>query len=486
MVNLGTMGSRIAIGLFILAVCMPDRNGPGLAANAQSARRRPNILLIVTDDQRPDTIRALGNKTIYTPTLDSLVRNGTTFTRAIAPNPLCTPSRAELMTGCCQFSNGPRGFMVHIKPGFAFWGQTMRDAGYHGWHVGKWMNFGSVKAHGYEETQGLFRGGAPWKDDFPFDFKGRKTTGYGRWGFKTDEGRFLRELGVGLTPETSKHIADAAIHFINRKPTKPFFLHVNFPAPHDPLLLPPGYEDKYNPDTIPLPPNYLPKHPFDHGAYKDRQEVMLPWPRTPRDIREEIAAYYAVISHMDEHIGRILAALKTTGQEDDTIVIFTSDNGEAIGSHGLLSKKNMYEHTVGVPLIFKGPRIPKGERRDAQCYLRDLFPTVCDLTGIKIPATVEGRSLVRVIRGEENSVYPHIFGYHSNVQRMIRTNKWKLIHYPKIGKYQFFDLSEDPYELHDLAAHPQYNKVLAELRAKLKTWQKRVGDPLAKTKEPQP
>jgi arylsulfatase A-like enzyme len=306
------------------------------------------------------------------------------------------------------------------------------------------------------------------------------VTGYRGWVFQTDDRKLFPEKGVGLTPDISNRFADAAVTFIRRKPKKPFFLHVNFTAPHDPLLLPPGYEKMYDPTKMPLPANYLPRHPFDHGNARGRDEVLLPFPRTKKDVREEIAAYYAVISHLDAAIGRILAALEETGQAKETVVIFSSDHGVAIGSHGLRGKQNMYEHTIGVPLIFRGPGIPHGARRDAQVYLRDLFPTTCELAGIEIPKAVEGKSLVGVIRGKEKGVYPQVFGYFKDVQRMIRTDRFKLIHYPKIERYQLFDLRADPNELHDLSGDDGHKAVFAGLRKKLEAWQKEVDDPVLK------
>jgi arylsulfatase A-like enzyme len=274
-----------------------------------------------------------------------------------------------------------------------------------------------------------------------------------------------------------EEFADAAIRLIKRKPRDPFFLHVNFTAPHDHLLMPPGHEGRYDPEKISLPPNFLPRHPFDHGNFEGRDELLLPWPRTSKDVREDLAVYYAVISHMDEQVGRILEALEQTGQRDETIVIFTSDQGLAMGSHGLRGKQNMYEHTVGTPLIWKGPGVPKGQRTGAQCYLRDLYPTICELVDIDIPGTVQGRSLVPVIRGEEESIYSCVFGHFKNVQRMIRTDRWKLIHYPKVGEFQLFDLTNDPHELNNLADNPKHAEVVKQLHDRLRAWQKNVGDP---------
>ena len=439
------------------------------------ATPRPNVLLLVSDDQRPDTIAALGNKIIRTPNLDGLVRRGTAFTRAVAPDPVCVPSRAEIMTGCCGFRNGVTSRGGRIKPELVLWAQTMRQAGYHSWYVGKWMNDGRPTTRGYEESLGLFTGGGAkwWKDTV--DHHGRPVTGYRGWVFQTDDRHLFPEKGVGLTPGIDKHFANAAIEFIRRKSDRPFFLHVNFTAPHDPLLMPPGYEKMYDPRTIPLPPNFRPEHPFDHGNFRSRDEQLLPWPRTPRDVREDLAVYYAVISHMDEQVGRILAALQSTGRAENTLVIFTSDQGLAVGSHGLRGKQNLYDHTVGTPLIFAGPGIPRDRRSGAQCYLRDMYPTVCDLAGIAIPKTVQGRSLVPVLRGKVKSIYPAVFGCWGHCQRMIRTERFKLIHYPKIGRRQLFDLERDPRETNDLADSPFHRDVLADLKARLAAWQRESG-----------
>lgn len=472
---------QVAPWLVCLAMALAGRTARSEApvtAEPPSPRRTPNILFLLTDDQRPDTIAALGNAHIRTPHLDTLVRTGTAFTRAVCANPLCVPSRAEILTGCSGFRNGVLpDFSNRLDPKLPLWPEVLRDAGYHTWYVGKWHTAGRPSTRGYEESLGLFAGG---KTSPPrqVDHRGREVTGYRGWVFQTDDGKLFPEQGVGLTPDISRRFADAAIAFLNRKPSKPFFLHVNFTAPHDPLLLPPGYEKAYDPARLPLPANFLPRHPFDHGNLTGRDEQLWPFPRTEGDVRAELAAYYAVISHLDEQIGRILEALRATGQAENTVVIFASDHGLAIGSHGLRGKQNMYEHTIGVPLVLRGPGIPKGKRCAAQVYLRDLFPTACDLAGVKVPVAVEGRSLVPLLRGERAALYPAVFGYFKDVQRMVRTERWKLIAYPQAKRQQLFDLANDPHELHDLADDPRRRAVLADLRARLAAWQKEVGDPL--------
>ncbi|MCA9113548.1 MAG: sulfatase-like hydrolase/transferase [Planctomycetaceae bacterium] len=452
------------------------------AAAAPSAETKPpNILVLVSDDQRPDTLGVFGNSLIRTPHLDALAARGTRFTRATCSNPICTPSRAEIMTGASGFRNGVGYFGGKIRPEMALWADTFRQAGYETCYVGKWHNDGTPQTRGYVRTRGLYRGGGGKWAVPSFDWNGRPVTGYRGWIFYDEEGKPQPKYGTGLTAGISQHFADDASAVIEEAGDRPFFLHVNFTAPHDPLLMPYGYEAMYNPDEMPVPENFLAEHPFDHGNFDGRDERLFEWPRTPKMVRDELAVYYAVISHLDAQIGRVLAALEKSGQQDNTIVIFTSDHGLAVGSHGLRGKQSMYEHTIGVPLILAGPGIPRNEHRDAQCYLRDLFPTTCDLAGLEIPDSVEGRSLRPVLDGSREEIYEAVFGMFRNSQRMIRTAGWKLIDYPQAGRRQLFDLQHDPLEKNDLSRDPQHMAKQQELLARLRTWQREHDDPVLKT-----
>jgi arylsulfatase A-like enzyme len=448
------------------------------SASPLLAAEKPNIVVIVADDMRPDCIAALGHPVIKTPNLDRLVREGTAFPRAVAAYPICHVSRAELLTGCTAFRCGVPWRGNLIDPKLATWAGTFRDAGYQTWYVGKWHNDGRPKERGYTATRGLYTsGGAKGQPlTFPRDSYGRPVTGYTGWTFKNEDGEVELEKGIGLTAETSKHIGDAAVAFIEQKETKPFFLHVNFAAPHDPRIFPPGTEKMYDPAKMPLPPSFRKEHGFDHGNLKGRDEVLLAYPRDPEEVKRELAVYYALISDMDAHIGRILAALETAKKLDNALIIFTSDQGMAVGSHGLVGKQNLYDHTFGVPLVMRGPGIAKGKKLPAQCYLRDLFPTTCDLAGITIPATAEGKSLVPVIEGKKDSVYDAVFGYFTDTQRGIRDDRYKLIRYPKANVTQLFDLRDDPRELRNLANDPRYKDRIAAMLAKLQAEQKKWGD----------
>ena len=447
-----------------------------------AAEPPPNILFLLADDMRSDCISALGNPRIDTPNLDALVARGMTFTRATCSYPICVVSRAEMLTGMHGWENGIAG-RSGSKPAAdaSWWPQTFADAGYETWHVGKWHVSGRPSTRGYTEVAGMFgSGGAKWWEDLR-DWKDFPVTGYRGWIFQDDSGKVkYPEMGVGVTPGISSKFADAAISLIERKPEKPWMMHVNFTAPHDPLFVPPGLEDKYGVEDMALPENYAPDHPFDHGNYAGRDEALLDWPRTEHAVKDLLRVYYSVIDDMDAQIGRILATLEKTGQLENTLIIFTSDHGMSCGSHGLRGKQNQYEHTINVPFVVAGPGIESGSKTDAQIYLRELYPTTCDIAGIEIPDAVTAESFAPVLRGESDRHHDTIYGYFTDTQRMIRTDDgWKLIHYPKAKRWQLFDLNQDPFELKNLSDSEDagHQKKFAQLRERLVEWRERQGDP---------
>ncbi|HOX38742.1 MAG TPA: sulfatase-like hydrolase/transferase [Candidatus Brocadiia bacterium] len=438
------------------------------AAEETRMSRRPNILFLFTDDQRFDTIRALGNEEIRTPTLDGLVRDGTTFMRAHIMGSTCPAvcicSRASLLTG--------RGLyrVPHQIPGdMPTWPRTLRDAGYETFGTGKWHNGAPSYARGFASGADIFFGGMENHAKVPvFDFQ--------------PDGKYPKERQRIGTKFSSELFSDAAIDFLKRyEGDKPFFMYVAYTAPHDPRMPPKPFADMYDPEKIALPRNFMPEHPFDNGEMKIRDEMLAPFPRTAEVVRRHIAAYYGMITHVDDQIGRVLQALGDAGHAGNTIVIFAGDNGLAVGRHGLMGKQNMYEHSMRVPLIISGPGVPKNARSDALCYLHDVFPTCCETAGIPIPPTVESRSLLPLVKGEAKTGIDSVFGAYMSVQRMIREERYKLIEYTvkDMRMTQLFDLAEDPWEIVNLAERTEYRENLERLREKLAGWKKTVGDPTA-------
>jgi hypothetical protein len=232
---------------------------------------------------------------------------------------------------------------------------------------------------------------------------------------------------------------------------------------------------------VSLPPNYSPEHPFDNGELRVRDEMLLPHPRTEQAVRQEIAAYYGMIGEVDAQIGRILDAAEVNGQLDNTIVILAGDNGLAVGSHGLLGKQSVYEHSVRVPLILAGPGVPRGERREALAYLFDVFPTIAALSGVTPPSTVQGLNLLPALRNPGFTVRPAAYFAYRDLQRAVRTaDDWKLIRYDVRGVQhtQLFNLHDDPFERRSLAGDPTYAARHQELESLLVELGRTYHDPL--------
>jgi arylsulfatase A-like enzyme len=207
-----------------------------------------------------------------------------------------------------------------------------------------------------------------------------------------------------------------------------------------------------------------------------RDESLAAWPRTKEVVSDQLAEYYGLITHMDDQIGRILAALKRSGRADNTIVVFTADHGLAVGSHGLMGKQSVYEHAMGCPLVIAGPGIPKGET-DALTYLYDLMPTLLDAVGVETPAEVEGLSLRPIWQGEADTVRDSLYLTYENKMRSVTDGRWKYIRYPPIDHEQLFDLATDPDELINLVDAPAHQEQLAAMRALLKKHHAELDDP---------
>ena len=430
--------------VFVLLVC---------AGCASVDTRRPNVLFLFADDQRADTIAALGNPHIKTPNLDGLVRRGFAFTRAYCMGSqvgaVCIPSRAMLLTGRHLFAATRPADSPDIPKDHRMWPEVFRAAGYETIGIGKWHNDRASFNRAFSGGGPVFFGGM--SDPTRLDVYDYRPEG--------DYNAKYRRIGK---KHSSELFADAAIGQIRKKRQWPFAMFVAFTAPHDPRVAPPEYMRRYPKGSVPLPPNFMPKHPFDNGEMEVRDELLLGWPRTPEAIQTELAAYYAMITHMDAQIGRILRTLDQAGLAKNTLVIYGADNGLAIGSHGLLGKQNLYEHSVRVPLIFSGPGIRAG-RSSALCYLYDVHPTLCEFVGLRPVATIQGKSLLPVIRGSQEAIRDSILCAYGDVQRMVCDERWKLITYPQTQRTQLFDLSHDPHEVNDLSGDAQYASRLREM-----------------------
>lgn len=422
---------------------------------------RPNILFLFSDDQRADTIAALGNPNIRTPNLDRLVKEGTTFTRAYCmggmQGAICVPSRAMLMSSRTLFHLDEK---LQQAP---TWPEAFGKAGYRTFATGKWHNSVPGLARSFQEGRAVFLGGMT----DPHTVKVADL----------ENGKMVRQRPAGK--HATELFADNAIAFLKDAPKdRPWLCYTAFTSPHDPRVAPEEIVKPYLAEPPPLPPNFLPEHPFNNGELKIRDEMLAPFPRTEKEVRRHLAEYYACITHLDSQIGRILEALDATGQLDRTLIVFSSDHGLAIGSHGLLGKQNLYDHSMHAPLIFSGPGISKGQKTSALCYLLDIYPTLGELAKVTGPSASEGRSLIPALKDPSVSGRDGLLTAYRNVQRAYRDDRWKVIRYPQIGRTQFFDLETDPAEQHDLAQDPHHAERVEAYTAKLIAAQKAAGDTL--------
>lgn len=425
----------------------------------EAAPPRPNVLILFGDDQRADTIAALGNPVIKTPNLDRLVRRGVSFDRACMQggfNPAtCVPSRAMLLTGRSLFHvEGKRG-------NEETWPEAFGRAGYTTFVSGKWHNSEAMLVDGFRVARSMFVGGMT----NPLHARVSDVVD-GRLGPPRDVGKHACEV-----------FADETIRFLREHEGGPFFAYVPFNAPHDPHVTPPDFPVRYDPAAIPLPPSFLPQHPWDNGEMTIRDEALLPWPRTPENVRHLLADYYRYVSYLDLQVGRVLDALEASPHAQNTLVVFSADSGVARGSHGLVGKQNLYHlDSVRVPLVIGGPGVPESRRSDALVYLYDLLPTLGGICGVTGPAGSEGIDFSGSVRDPEKPARrTQVFAYRG-LQRAICDDRWKLIRYPQVDRTQLFDLRADPHEASNLAGEPAQAGKVAELMAMLERELRTAGD----------
>lgn len=438
---------------------------------------RPNILFVVTDDQRYDALGIMGNPYIDTPNLDELARQGTLFENAYIMGAnhgaVCAPSRAMMLSGLVlnrvyselgqittdEWDNDdiisvyrPFNDALNDIPTFP---QVLRNNGYRTFGTGKWHQARPSFSNAFDEGNDIFFGGMADHFNTPFFTMNPDST------YERSESR-----GFSTTI-----ITDATLGFFDRyareNRTEPFFAYVSYTAPHDPRSPDDAWLGYYTDEGMPLPANMMAMHPFNLGNMTIRDEQLGPWPRTPEQIRMHTADYFALITQIDDDMGRMLERLDAHGLRENTIVVFVSDNGLSMGSHGLLGKQSLYEHATKVPLFFSGPGIPANERTDALVLLQDLFPTITELGRVDAPENLDGFSLLPLMHGETTSVRDKLFTMYWDHIRAIRDDRYKLIVYPLIHHVQLFDLQNDPYELNNLAERTEYQGHRQRLMAAL-------------------
>lgn len=456
---------RVVVGLLVgLVLTGGTLAGPvGVAdgsGSVVSGNGRPNVLFLFADDQRADTIGAWGNPHLRTPHLDRLVARGVSFRRNYCfggnSGAVCIPSRAMLLSGRTWFG------LSHNLDQTITWPEHLRRQGYETFATGKWHNGQASFVRSFGRGRSVHFGGMD--DHTRIAIQDLQPDG--TWSPRRPSPRF-----------SSEQFADEAIDFL-RRPAKgrPFVAYVAFTAPHDPRNPPEAWRVTDPAKRPPLPRNYLPQHPFDNGELVLRDENLLPWPRPPEWVRDQLGDYHGLIEHLDAQVGRVLEALARSAHATNTIIVYAADHGLALGSHGLLGKQNVYEHSMRCPLIIAGPGLPAGRSTEAFTYLFDLFPTLCGLTGVPVPAGLAGQDLRPLWTTPGARVRDSVFLPYQGLMRAVRDERWKLICYPRVNHRQLFDLANDPDERVDVSGDPGNAAIVSGLLARMAEWQARVGD----------
>lgn len=446
-----------------------------------AAAAPPDILFLFADDQCFETIAALGHTDIETPNLDRLVERGTTFTHAYNmgswSGAVCVASRTMLITGRSIWrANAVYAQTDREREAGRLWPQMMSRAGYRTYFTGKWHIRADVRK-AFDVTRHV-RGGMP--RDTPAGYNRPLAGKPDPW--DPSDPKFGGFWAGGK--HWSEVVADDTIDFLNDagKKEQPFFIYAAFNAPHDPRQAPAEYVAKYPPDRISVPENFSPRYPYCNEIgcpHSLRDERLAPMPRTRHAVQVHRREYYALITHLDAQIGRILDSLEKSGRAKNTWIFFTADHGLAVGHHGLFGKQNMYDHSLRVPFVVVGPGMKQGARIHSRIYLQDVMATSLDLAGQSLPEQVEFHSLLPLLLGEPSvAARETIYGAYLQLQRAVIHDGWKLIAYPKAGVLRLYHVAEDPLEMRDLANAPEHADRKQNLFARLLTLQEELDDQL--------
>jgi len=478
---------------------------------------RPNILVIMTDQQKATASHLYGNTDCVTPNLARLAQSGVLYEHAITPHPLCMPARVSFWTGQWPHSHGSRRNETPMVPGSVHAARLWHEAGYHVGLIGKNHCFADPAdlacfdtwceiSHGGLPPDATTRGMAWFRP-----LEGVDAAHELRRTMRPQNPRFiygvndfpLEDYGTGL-------VAGQTVRFLEEHRREPFALWVSIPDPHEPWVAPRSYADLFPPERIHLPP--WREDEFADGTAPARNRVlyeMLGVRRDdPQDLRRLMGVYYAMIRFADDGVGQILDALETLGLREQTIVVFCSDHGDLMGEHAMQCKGGVfYDALTRVPLIISWPgMLPSGVRDTGMANLVDVVPTLLTLQGLPIPASMHGQPLSTVTdAAPRNATFSEYgaggqaFGWDDLMRlprphgratlidtlqwreaegrrKMVRTARWKYVHDPMGDLDELYDLAADPWELTNVAADADYHDALNDLRLRLVDWAVTVED----------
>ncbi|MEZ4719739.1 MAG: sulfatase-like hydrolase/transferase [Caldilineaceae bacterium] len=457
---------------------------------------RPHIVFIITDQQRFDTIRALGFPYMDTPNLDRLVNEGVTFTNCHITAPSCAPSRASIFTGYYPHTTG---ILKNADLWRHSWVESLAAAGYTCINIGKMHTYPYHTPLGFHERYVVENKDRYLEERYYFDEWDKALHARGLVKQQRELYRQLPDYADRLgafeweLPEdmhSDMFVGNLALWWLQTKPMPagPLFMQIGFPGPHPPYDPTPAYAAPYLERDLPISPvtdDDLAGQPppFQamriHNSQVDHDSVVHQLEPTPEQRHRQRAYYLANVTMIDHKIGEILQTLDERGYLDNTVVIFTSDHGDALGDHGHSQKWTMYDIITRMPLVVWSPgRFDGGRTVDDLCQLMDIGPTILDLAGVPVPESMEAQSLLPALAGISWEPRPYVFAEHSRdgilqeteFMTMVRSRTWKLVHFLDEPFGQLFDLINDPGEMHNLWDDPAYADKRRELLDVLREW----------------
>jgi len=470
---------------------------------------KPNLLFIWTDEQQYFTMKTYGNDIIQTPNLDLLASESFVFEKAYVTQPVCTPDRSSVMTGLYPHTNGCIGNNIPLPKEFKILPEIINDPDYKTAYMGKWHLGNEIfKQHGFDTWVSIedlyIKHYSPDKDR-------NARSDYHHWllekGYEPNnkkDNKFERSFAARLPLEhcKPKFLEEKAIEFLETNGQEPFMLYVNFLEPHMPFFGP--LDSLYNPEEVILPCSFndFPDETdpeFHHSKQKEKTEQ---YASTEAEFRDLIARYWGLVSQVDISVGAILDKLESLGLSDNTIVVFTSDHGDMMGAHRMVTKGVMYEEAVRIPFLLRDPRLNTSQRIISERISQiDIVPTLLDLMGWEIPGHLQGKSLVPGLEQNEFPAEDIFIEWNAgidfqarewadrevtadmlasqtlppSIRTIISTDGWKLS-LSNRGRSQLFDLNKDPLEINNLFYQEANQEIIKDLSRRIHNWQKATGD----------
>lgn len=436
----------------------------GAFSCGQREKEKPNFVFLLVDDQRWDGMSCAADNILKTPHMDRIAQEGIRFENMFVTTSLCGPSRASLLTGKYAHNHGVRRNGMALSLRQKTFPEMLKEAGYETAFIGKWHNTDLGKNRNF---------------DYYFGFKGQ-----GRYYdpiIREDDKPYR-----GYKGHITDILTDKALAFLKREHSKPFCMLLWFKAPHRSFHPAERFKDLYRDKDIPKPSNFNDDYQGRPDAVRNANMKIGDFEDIP-DYETFVKDYYRCLAGVDENVGRVLHALQQMGYEDDTVVVYSSDNGFFIGEHHFFDKRFMYEESIRVPLLVKYPKMIKAGTMASEMVLNvDVAPTILDIAGVPVYDAMDGVSFKPLLQGEKiewrkdflYEYYEYPGAHSARKNRGVRTERWKYIHFfEEPQESELYDLHNDPHEMDNLINDPTYKPVVERLRRRMTQLRRGLHDP---------